>query len=138
LRVHGKNNGTGLVYHLHDSSATFRLALSGDLIREAVPGVEQAWLTAMSVMGRKSFLIDVSRITRVDAAGHDLLMRWHEHSGQFVASSQQARVRAETILGHAVTVAEKAMHSFSWLPFGARIRWLLASVVLLFQTGIRD
>ncbi len=64
----GKNNGASLVYYLHDSSATFRLALSGDLIREAVPGVEQAWLTAMSVMGRKSFLIDVSRITRVDYA----------------------------------------------------------------------
>lgn len=42
LGVRGKNNGTSLVYYLHDSSVAFRLALSGDLIRESVPGVEQA------------------------------------------------------------------------------------------------
>ena len=61
--------------YLHDSTETFKFALHGELTADAVQSLEQAWITAMSILGGKEVLVDVSAVTAADAEGIQLLRR---------------------------------------------------------------
>ena len=61
--------------YLNDSVKRFEFVLTGDLADGAVRSLEQAWLTATSILGGKDVSVEVSGLTAADEAGVELLYR---------------------------------------------------------------
>jgi hypothetical protein len=61
--------------YLHDRAKCFEFALNGDLTGGAVYNLEQAWITAGSMLNGKEISVEVSRLTAVDEEGIHLLHR---------------------------------------------------------------
>jgi hypothetical protein len=60
--------------------------------------VDQAWQTALSILGDRTTIIDISFVTDADAYGTALLALWHRNGAQIIAASPQSRVLAEPII----------------------------------------
>jgi hypothetical protein len=89
-----------LRYYLHDGPSAMRFKLAGRLAGSEVAELEQCWRTALSSLGSRRFLIDVSEVTDIDAAGRELMELWERTGGLFVAKSDQSRSFVESIVGH--------------------------------------
>ena len=61
--------------YLNDSVKSFEFVLRGDLAAGSVRSLEQAWITATSILGGKEVYVDVSGLTAADDAGVELLYR---------------------------------------------------------------
>jgi len=61
--------------YLNDSVKRFEFVLKGDLADGAVRSLEQAWLTATSILRGKDVSVEVSGLTAADEAGVRLLYR---------------------------------------------------------------
>ena len=72
--------------YLNDSVQSFEFVLHGQLTGDAVQSLEQAWITATSILNGKEVLVDVSALTTADARGIELLYR---------LTGSGARLRAE-------------------------------------------
>ena len=59
--------------YLNDSVKSFEFVLRGELTGDAVQSLEQAWITAQSILNGKEALVDVSALTAADAGGIELL-----------------------------------------------------------------
>src|SRR5215831_7771751 len=94
-------------YYMHDRPAAFRFKLVGALAGAAAAELEQCWLTALSTMEGRAFVVDVGDLTAVDEAGRELLLRWRRHGAQFLATSERARSLGESILGYSIPVEPK-------------------------------
>ena len=89
-----------LRYYIHDGSSMFRFKLSGPLAGQDALELEQCWRTALSVIGSKDFVVDVSELTTVDDAGRELLDLWRRHGAKFVAKSEQPLPAVDWIVDH--------------------------------------
>ena len=78
------NCPTRMEMYLHDSSAMLRFVLRGELARDSVYQLECAWVTATSILGARSHVVDVSGLTQVDTAGSELLARMVEFGARLV------------------------------------------------------
>jgi hypothetical protein len=115
-------------YYIHDRPTAFRFKLVGALAGAAAAELEQCWLTALSTMEGRVFIVDIGDLTGVDDAGRELLLRWRNHGAQFLAKSEPARLLAESILGHSLPVEPKRGEAAA---FGAFRFALTSSMVLL-------
>ena len=61
--------------YLNDSVKIFEFVLRGELTGDAVRSLEQAWITATSILNGKEVLVDVAALTAADAGGIELLCR---------------------------------------------------------------
>jgi len=61
--------------YLNDSFKAFEFVLQGQLTGEHVKSLEQAWVTATSILNGKDLFIDLSSLTAADAEGIELLYR---------------------------------------------------------------
>ena len=61
--------------YLNDSAKSFKFVLHGELTGDAVQSLEQAWITATSILNGKEVLVDVAALTAADAEGIGLLRR---------------------------------------------------------------
>jgi len=61
--------------YLNDSVKSFEFILKGDLAAASVRSLEQAWITARSILGGKEVSVEVSGLTAADDAGVELLYR---------------------------------------------------------------
>jgi len=77
-----------LRYYMYDGSSAFRFKLSGPLRGQDALELEQCWRTALSAMGGRDFVVDLSELTTVDDAGRELLDLWRRHGARFVARSE--------------------------------------------------
>jgi ABC-type transporter Mla MlaB component len=84
-----------LRYYMHDGSDAFRFQLAGRLSKDAARDLEQAWRTALSVIGKKRVIFDLSDLTNIDASGQELLSRWNCQGALLGAISHQARARLQ-------------------------------------------
>jgi len=66
---------TPMQMYLHDRVKAFEFILQGELTGEAVQGLEQAWITATSILDGKEVLVDVSALTAANSEGVALLHR---------------------------------------------------------------
>ena len=73
----------------HDSATVFRFKLRGELDGPWVRELEQAWMTATSVLRDKELVVDISGVTRADMAGLKLLCRMREGGARLAASTPQ-------------------------------------------------
>ena len=84
--------------YLHDSAATFRFVLRGELIGDHVAGLRHAWTTAQSILGTKELVVDLSGITSADAAGFEMLSAMR-HSGARLIGASPTSAEFLTSLG---------------------------------------
>ena len=87
-----------LQYYIHDDMDAFRLELSGSLSGEGARSVYQAWRTALSIVGDRPVIADISFVTDADEGGRGLLHLWHRHGVRITAASAQSCALAESIL----------------------------------------
>lgn len=121
-----------LDYYMHDGKTAFRFELAGTLNNEGARRLEQSWRTASSVVGDRRLIVDITFVTSVDEQGRELLVRWHGQGAHLVANSRASRFLAESITGG--PLAELAIHTRTWLPFGRSFVKSAAGVVLLLAT----
>jgi hypothetical protein len=87
-----------LQYYLHDEPDAFRLELSGSLSGDGARSVYQAWRTALSIIGMRTTVIDITYVADVDDRGRRLLRFWRRHQARIVAASPHSRALAESVL----------------------------------------
>jgi hypothetical protein len=88
-----------LQYYLHDKWDAFSLELAGSLSGDGAESVEQAWRTALSIIGNRPVIIDITFVIEADERGRALLTRWHESGARILAASRESRALAGRILG---------------------------------------
>jgi hypothetical protein len=106
-----------LDYYMHDGSTAFRFQLSGCLSKKGACDLEQAWRTALSVIGGKCLIVDLSYLTSIDASGQELLSRLRGAGARLVAISHQARARLQLMTDQPITVLATATKAPTWRPF---------------------
>ncbi len=95
---------TDLQYYMHDEPDAFRLELSGALAGDAAQDVYHAWKTALSIVGARPFIIDLTYVSAVDDYGRALLRLWRGSGVRIVARSAESRALVESILGERLPV----------------------------------
>ena len=104
-------------YYMHEGTTAFSFELAGRLSDDGARELQQAWLTASSVIGDRSLIVDLSYVTGIDATGKELLRGWHDRGAQFVADSPAVRALVQSITGQPFgDLSVTARHS-TWLPF---------------------
>ena len=116
---------SGLTYYIHDGAAAFRLQLSGALSHSSTVELDQARRTASSVFGGRSLVVDVTGVESIDAAGCELLEKWHGLGAQIVVSTRQAKARIQTMTQVPCRCLASDQESRGWLARGGAI-WLWA------------
>jgi len=76
-----------LEYYMHDEPDAFRFELSGSLSGDGARSVFQAWRTALSILGRRPMIVDISFVDEADQRGSALLRFWHRQGTRIVATS---------------------------------------------------
>ncbi len=75
----------GLQYYIHDESDGLRFDLAGSLSKGGAQSVYQAWQTALSILGDRTTIIDISFVSDADAYGSALLALWHRNGARIIA-----------------------------------------------------
>ena len=88
-----------LEYFIHDEPDAFRMELSGSLSGDGAQSVYQAWRTALSIIGKRRVIVDITCVTDVDTRGRALLRIWKRAQARIIAASAESRAIAESILG---------------------------------------
>ena len=88
-----------LQYYMHDEPDAFRLELSGDLQGDSAQSVYHAWRTALSIIGLRPFIVDLTYVSVADDYGRALLKLWRRSGVRIVARSAPSRTLVESILG---------------------------------------
>jgi ABC-type transporter Mla MlaB component len=85
--------------YLHDSAATFRFVLRGELTGDHVAGLRHAWATAQSILGTKELVVDLSGITTADAAGFEMLCEMRRSGAHLIGGASPASAEFLSSLG---------------------------------------
>jgi hypothetical protein len=86
-----------LQYYMHDDPDAFRLELAGALAGPFAETVYHAWRTALSTLGSRRAIVDISFLEGIDHAGREALWLWHRHGAHIVARSPESRAFAQGI-----------------------------------------
>ena len=86
-------------YYMHDGPTAFSIELAGALAAESAKKLEQDWLRASAVIGKKELVVDLSFVTEIDPAGRQLLLRWRRNGATIVANTPESRALAESVIG---------------------------------------
>jgi len=84
-------------YYMHDSPAAFRFEFVGGLCHDSTADLDQARQTASSIFGRRSLIVDLTRVESIDDAGRELIAKWHILGAQFVVTTRQAMARIRSM-----------------------------------------
>lgn len=88
----------GIQYYIHDESDALRFELAGSLSNGGARSIYQAWQTALSILGDRATIIDISFVTDADAYGSALLALWHRNGARIIAASPPSRALAAPII----------------------------------------
>jgi hypothetical protein len=91
-----------LEYYLHDEWDAFRFELSGSLSGDGAQSVYQAWRTALSIVGDRPVIFDISFVVEADERGRAILLLWRQNGARIIAASPESRALAESVLGEAL------------------------------------
>jgi outer membrane protein TolC len=86
---------------IHDAPETLTFQLEGRLIGAWARELEQSWMTARSVVGRKSVIVDLTGATFIDNEGKRVLARLFHEGARFKASAPLTRCIVGEITGEA-------------------------------------
>jgi len=118
-------------YYMHDGPAAFSIEVAGSLAAEGAKKLEQDWLSASVVIGKKKLVVDLSFVTAIDSVGRQLLLRWRRNGATVVANTPESRVLAESAIGR--PLRSLARIAYTSMPYwsGSFFRDALPIVVLL-------
>lgn len=88
-----------MTLYQHDAPLTFRFQLVGNLEGPWAVEVEQAWLTATSIINDKELVVDISDLDGADARGMELLVRFRDAGGRFTLAARPEPLRIARSLG---------------------------------------
>lgn len=108
-------------YYMHDESAAFRFRLAGDLSEANTAELDQARVTASSILNGRPLIVDLTDLDSVDREAGQLIARWHGLGAQLVVATQEARGRIGSMTGMPVGLLENTPSS----------KWFGGSTVLL-------
>jgi hypothetical protein len=91
-----------LEYYLHDEWDALRFELAGSLSGDGAQSVYQAWRTALSIVGDRPVIFDITFVVEADERGRAILLLWHQNGARIIAASSESRALAEPILGEAL------------------------------------
>ena len=74
-----------MIMYQHDSPDLFRFVVQGHLTEAGAQQLEWAWETAKSILDGKELAVEVSKVTKADAAGINLLIRMRESGASILA-----------------------------------------------------
>jgi hypothetical protein len=118
-------------YYMHDGPTTFSIELAGALAAEGAKELEEDWLNATAVIGKKELVVDLSFVTKIDPEGVELLLRWRRNGATIIANTPESQKLAESVIGRPVrTLARIAYTSQPFRP-GSIFRDVLVIVGLL-------
>jgi hypothetical protein len=86
-------------YYMHDGPTAFSIEVAGTLAAEGAKKLEQDWLSASAVIGKKELVVDLSFVTEIDPVGRQLLLRWRRNGATVVANTPESRTLAESVIG---------------------------------------
>ena len=92
-------------YYIHDGSKAFRFRLLGQLSATGARDLELAWETAHSTIGSREIVMDVTRITWIDAGGQELLRAWKMRGAKFVVADCDAHARLQSMTDQPIALA---------------------------------
>jgi hypothetical protein len=113
-----------LQFYMHDEPAAIRFELAGDLNDDGARRVEQACLTACSVIDARALIVDITFVTSATQHGRGLLARWHDSGVRLIANSCTSRSLAQSVLGSPLPEPAKSSAAVSrrtWLPIHATL-----------------
>jgi hypothetical protein len=118
-----------LQYYIHDDKDALRLELSGSLGGTGARSVYHAWRTALSIVGERPVIADITFVTDADEGGRDLLHLWHRHGVRIKAATAESYALAKSILGEPFSVAAPTpgIGWFQRLTASIRRRWAVAA-----------
>jgi len=126
-----------LQYYIHDEPDALRFELSGSLSGDGALSVHQAWRTALSILGGRPVIADITFVVDADQHGRDVLQAWHRSDVRIIAASRESRAIAGAFLGEQLT---QSTGKVSWREKGTHILlWamqVLAAAVFLAAGGI--
>ena len=108
---------------MHDGARAFRFTLSGILDAAAAVELERAWRTAWRIIGKRTFIVDLTYLTGCDSQGGNLLRYWRSTGARFVCESARSRELAESITGIPPAAAAESRKLQTWVPFVAGSIW---------------
>jgi hypothetical protein len=119
-------------YYMHDGPTAFSIELAGALAGESAKNLEQDWLSASAVIGKKELVVDLSFVTEIDPVGRQLLLRWRRNGATVVANTPESRVLAESVIGRRLRpLARIAYTSLPYRPFFRDVLLMVTFLVLL-------
>jgi len=86
-----------LQYYIHDGFAGMRFELAGSLSGYGAQSVQYAWQTALSVIGDRPLIVDITRVSDADDDGRALLLGWQQYGAKIIAESRDSRALAEAV-----------------------------------------
>ena len=87
-----------LEYLIHDGSGAMRFQLAGSLSGDGAQSVRYAWQTALSVIGDRPLVVDITRVIDADDDGRALLRRWQESGARIIAASPKSRALSDAVV----------------------------------------
>jgi hypothetical protein len=91
-----------LQYYIHDESQALRFELAGSLSGAGAQSVYQAWRTALSIVGARPVIVDITFLDAADERGRSVLLTWYRSGARIVAGSPESRELAQDILGEPI------------------------------------
>jgi hypothetical protein len=89
--------GELLQYWIHDGSGAMRFKLAGSLSGNGAQSVRYAWQTALSVIGERPLVVDITRVSDADDDGRALLLDWRQYGAKIIAESPESRALAGAV-----------------------------------------
>ncbi|HTA67241.1 MAG TPA: STAS domain-containing protein [Bryobacteraceae bacterium] len=126
-------------YYMHDGPTAFSIELTGPLAAEGAKKLEQDWLGASMVIGKKELVVDLSYVTEIDSVGRQLLLRWRRNGATILANTPEARALAESVIGS--PLRSSARIAYTSMPYRSEsffrdVLPIVGLLVLLIPAGI--
>jgi hypothetical protein len=118
-------------YYMHDGPNTFSIELAGALAAEGAKELEQDWLSATAVIGKKKLVVDLSFVTKIDPEGVELLLRWRRNGATIVANTPESHKLAESVMGRPVRTHARIAYTSQPFRSGLSFRDVLVIIGLL-------
>lgn len=80
-----------LQYYIHDDFDALRFELAGSLSGSGAQSIQYAWKTALSIIGDRPLIVDITFVQDADEHGRLLLDLWRRSGARIIAASPKSR-----------------------------------------------
>src|SRR5882724_12644927 len=77
-----------MAIYIHDEAARLRLRVTDELNEPAVRELASCWTTALSVIGSRTIVLDLTGLSSIADAGRQILEELHRYGVEFLAQTE--------------------------------------------------